>query len=448
MLTSICVQSFKSLGDVTLHLDNLTLLIGWNASGKSNVLEALSLLCWAARAPRLTDLPHAMTTGQLRLRGNVTDLVPMGSRDDVITFRCEYEPATIGPFLQSGALTGRPLGPLSLDFALKVSAKDVRVEHESLRAPWVEDKGYRTPLYQATATPGGRLSTTYQNFRRATKPSVECVADQPCFVQLSSPAHFPDRYAEAREVIPLASRQIRAALSMVRFLDPDPRAMRSYAFVDDAELRSDGANVSAVLRHLVDAGRKDEVLAFVADLPEQRLGDLSFLDTPRNEVMVALHEAFGTEPDAVPAALLSDGTLRVLAVAAVLLSAEPGSLVIIEEIDNGVHPSRASALLNSILDTARRRKVRVLLTTHNPALQDALAEEVLPSVTLAWRDPSDGRTRLSRLGELEAFPRMVASGPLGQLVTRQSFEKMVKEPQPRIDLDAFFGVADKEPNHG
>src|SRR5690606_13244628 len=124
-------------------------------------------------------------------------------------------------------------------------------------------------------------------------------------------------------------------------------------------------------------------------------------------------------------------------------SAPEGSLVVVEEIDNGVHPSRAGSLLRSLLDTARRRDLRVLVTTHDPALQDALPEEVLPDVTLAYRDPADGRTRLSRLGDLERFPQMVASGSLGQLVTRQSFEKMVKEPREQADLGWLFGAADE-----
>jgi ABC-type branched-subunit amino acid transport system ATPase component len=50
-----------------------------------------------------------------------------------------------------------------------------------------------------------------------------------------------------------------------------------------------------------------------------------------------------------------------------MLSATEGSLVVIEEIDNGVHPNRARHLLSSIREIAEKRKLRVLLSTHNPA---------------------------------------------------------------------------------
>lgn len=58
--------------------------------------------------------------------------------------------------------------------------------------------------------------------------------------------------------------------------------------------------------------------------------------------MVSLTESFGGQLKRYDASLLSDGTLRVLSIAAALLSAPVGTMVVIEEIDNGVHPSRHS----------------------------------------------------------------------------------------------------------
>ena len=73
--------------------------------------------------------------------------------------------------------------------------------------------------------------------------------------------------------------------------------------------------------------------------------------------------------------------LHPLAIAAAMLSAPEGSLVVIEEIDNGVHPSRARHLLDSIRTVAERRKLRVLLSTHNPAMLDALPDAAAPRTT-------------------------------------------------------------------
>ncbi len=56
MLTSITIRNFKSYHEATLPLAPLTLLIGANASGKSNAIEAIRFLSWLARGQRLTAL--------------------------------------------------------------------------------------------------------------------------------------------------------------------------------------------------------------------------------------------------------------------------------------------------------------------------------------------------------------------------------------------------------
>jgi predicted ATPase len=123
--------------------------------------------------------------------------------------------------------------------------------------------------------------------------------------------------------------------------------------------------------------------------------------------------------------------LRVLAVAAALFSIPPGSVLIVEEIDNGVHPSRAEKLLGDIQKIAHERDLRVLLTTHNPALLDALPLEAVPNTVACYRDPQEGDSRLIRLEELESYPELVAQGPLGYLVTRGILDKFLKDPSKR-----------------
>jgi predicted ATPase len=448
MLRSFTFRNFKSLHDVTLSLADVSLLIGWNASGKSNVLEAIELLCWTARAPRLSDLAHAMDREQVRLRGNLDDLSPFGSEGGVMEFDCVIEDDDDGDRFVSERIAGAGLGTLTLELGLRLSGRGLSMEREQLRSEEIEARGFTTPLYRAETSSSEHshtLQITYQNYRRATKPKIDGVDDQPAFVQLTTPARFPERYEETRETVPVAARRVRDVLGQVRFLDPSPGSMRGYSFRDDEELHLNGDNVSAVLAHLGAQGRMDEVLAFVGELPEKGIERIGFLKTPRNEVMVTARETFGNRSADVPAALMSDGTLRVLAIAAALLAAPRGSLVVIEEIDNGVHPSRAGHLLTAILNAARRRGIRVLITTHNPALQDALPDDVLPAVTLAMRDPETGATQLRRLADLPSFPRIAGAGPLGRLVTGASFERLVKPAEPGPagppDLGWLFGKA-------
>ena len=77
MLESIRVSNFKSIESAELHLAELTLLIGANASGKSNILEAIQLLSWIASNGRFETMASAMKDRQLRIRGSSRNLTRM-----------------------------------------------------------------------------------------------------------------------------------------------------------------------------------------------------------------------------------------------------------------------------------------------------------------------------------------------------------------------------------
>ena len=173
--------------------------------------------------------------------------------------------------------------------------------------------------------------------------------------------------------------------------------------------------------------QKEQVLDFIRSLPEQDIRDIGFLETTRNDVMLTLTESFADQAKLWEVGILSDGTLRILAVAAALLSVPEGSLVLVEEVDNGVHPSRVGTLLENIQRVARARKIRGLVTTHNPALLDAIPTEAIPDVVCCYRDPDAGDSRLIRLEDLDTYPELIAEGPLGRLMTKGILDRYLKD---------------------
>jgi predicted ATPase len=352
MIQSITIKNFKSFREASLPLAPLTLLIGANASGKSNAIEAMQLLSWLASGRRLGDLLVAIRDQELSLRGTFNDLTYAG---DEFSLGCDLLP------------------PLSFSIMLQVNEAGLRILEERLESP----------------------------------------------------------EAEPEQSPPAAASRLRQSLEDILFLDPHPRRMRDYSFLQDQKLQGDGAALSSVLYRLSEEGKKEEILGFIRSLPEQDIRDVTFLEGPRGEVMVQLHETFGGKATAREAALLSDGTLRVLAVAAALLSVPEGSLVVIEEIDNGVHPSRAELLLGNVQRIARERQLRVLLTTHNPALLDAIPAAAVPDTVACYRDPEEGDSRLVRLEDLQSYPELVAQGPVGRLVTKGILDRFLKVDERR-----------------
>ena len=318
-------------------------------------------------------------------------------------------------------------GPeLRLSVQLQTDNGGPRIVGEELRA---SDASDAVPYYYRIDAPAeshaSEVSVAYNNFARGkNKPHITCVDQQAMFTQLLTPARF--EHEESQETIPKAALRVQHALASTLFLDPNPKDMRAYAYVDEHALRGNGSNVSSTLKHLCDQGHKEEVLAFVRNLPEQDIADIGFVVTQRNEVMVRLKETFGGVEESRDGDVLSDGTLRVLAIAAAVLSVAEGSLVVIEEIDNGVHPSRAKALLESIHAIAQRRSMRVLLTTHNPALADATPRAAIGDVVANYRDPATGRSAIQRLADLDDYVALVAQGPLGFLMVSGTLDRYLK----------------------
>lgn len=143
--------------------------------------------------------------------------------------------------------------------------------------------------------------------------------------------------------------------------------------------------------------------------------------------MAQLTESFGEVTTEFDVTLLSDGTLRVLAAAAAVLSAPEGGVVVLEEMDAGVHPSRARKLLRDLTAAAGRRNVRILTTSHDPALLDAVPDEALGDIVFCYRDPESGASSLVRLQDIPRYPELIAQGPVGQLMTRGIIERIVKD---------------------
>lgn len=408
MITSIHIENWKSFRRADLPLAPLTLMIGANASGKSNAIEGVRCLSWLAEGRRLSEITSAVQDADQLIRGTVENL----THDDEPTFA---------------------LGCRSDDGDWDAYRIEVRADESGLRVvdERITGPAHNIPLFNVHERAGEfshSIEVQYNNFSKGrNKPRIPATDEQSVLSQLTTPARFGAGHNKAQEIIPAVVERFRAALTGTLFLDPSPRRMREYSFIVDSRLKGDGANLSSVLFELCERrGQKEQVLDFIRNLPEQDFRDITFLRTPRNEVMLRLTESFARQDQEWDAPVLSDGTLRVLAVAAALLSAPEQSLVVIEEIDNGVHPSRAGMLLENIERVATARGLRVLLTTHNPALVDTLPAEATPDIVYCYRDPGEGDSRLVRLEDLPNYPELVARGPLGQLMTRGILERMVK----------------------
>jgi len=409
MLTEIHIQNFKSYESSILHLAPLTVLIGANASGKSNAIEALQIIRRIADGERFGFLGSQNPNNESAFRGQIKNLGFHGNKS--FTLECKTNEQEWNHF--------------SITLGIRDDG-DLHVVKESITSP-----DSTVPLYEITSEPQGAGSdvfVAYNNFARGgKKPSIVCSSHMAIFTQLLSAIRFRPENEKSRDIIPKIAGRYIEWMSNIIFLEPEPSAMRSYGHRTEKVLSRHGENLSGVLFNLCEIkNTKKEILNFVRNLPEQNIADLDFHTTARGEVMLKLTETFGGHSTQYDAESLSDGTLRVLSIAAAMLSAPPESLVVIEEIDNGVHPSRAKSLLEKIQNIAKGRNLRVLISSHNPALLDSLPNDAVPDTVFCYRDPNNGSSRLSRLSDIRDYPELIAQGGIGQLMTRGILEGFVK----------------------
>jgi len=407
MLKSIMIKSFKSYSDQKLQLGPLTLMIGANASGKSNALEAFRFLSWLSQGQKLTVLKHRVDDSEQVLRGQLNNLGYLNAKE--FTLGCESNDSDWNQF----------------EISICIRESELHISQEQIQSP-----KSAVPLYKIKQPASGLSSdviVAYNDFSRGqNKPTVTCTDQISILNQLESPAIFSNN--QSKKEIPKTVKRFQKLLEHTLFLDPIPSLMRGDSF-PDKKLKGDCSNLSGVLFLLWEkAEMRSIILDFIKSLPEQDISDIDFFEDRRGKVSLELVETFGGEERKWSVELLSDGTLRVLAIAAALLSAPEGATVVIEEVDNGVHPSRAKQLLKTMREQASQRNIRLLFSTHNPALMDALPDEALADVVFCYRDPIQGDSRLIRLADIQDYPGLVSQGPLGDLVTNGVIDRFIKSP--------------------
>src|SRR5207244_9699032 len=93
----------------------------------------------------------------------------------------------------------------------------------------------------------------------------------------------------------------------------------------------------------------------------------------------------------VPATRVSDGTIRFMAMLALLLSPTPPPLICLEEPELGLHPDAVSLLADELVSASTRSQL--IVTTHSDALVSALTDHASSVVVCEYR----GGTILNRV---------------------------------------------------
>jgi predicted ATPase len=376
-LSRLQIQRFRSLYDVDLALKPLTIIIGPNASGKSNLFKALRFLHDAVAGDRLEWQAYDSQIDHLLWYG----VDEYGNRPRMIKFT--------GEFSVSDALLGR--------YSADLFCRDyIVVDREALDVTLSERQELSTCfrrlgggiVYEAGAPPN-------KPFMFGTSPRT-----------LTLRAVGPD--------LPLPQAQaIYRHIAGWRIFDIALARARQEAFIPEypeevPPLAEDASNLSAFLYALWRLRPDDfdaitELLSDCIGLPEKLLVEHD-AERGGQSARYSFREAPFGEARPVPPQSASDGTIRLLAYLALLFGDRSVSLACLEEPDHGLHPRLMLHLADVLRQAVSQAQddpnedgftPQVLVTTHNPEFMDCfdLSEERdYLQVYLAERDEL-GRTQ-------------------------------------------------------
>jgi predicted ATPase len=227
--------------------------------------------------------------------------------------------------------------------------------------------------------------------------------------------------------------------------------MRQYVPQRDVALRRSAENLSATVGWLERAEdpRFRRLVELVQDLSDHEIRDVSLIRSELGDVMLTLEEGLQGR---TPAREMSDGMLRFMAISTALLTGgrsldadagddteQPVTLVI-EELENGVHPSQASALLNLVRQASREPETQIAVTTHSPALLNALDAADHAGVMVCSRDRATGTSRITPLTALDGYAVAMASGELGDVVTKGGIPAAPSRDRDFSEFDRLLGI--------
>lgn len=346
MLSQLTVKGFKSLDEVSVKFPRLTVLFGPNTAGKSNLLDAVQALSRIGTSRTLSD---ALSEP---IRGYPVEAFafPKGGLAELLSMKRSY--FELEAFLDAGK--NRYRYRVQVEIQLESGGLAVKDEYLTTLTARGESKG---------------------------NPSIERVADQVRIRRKSKPANprkepvglnysiLSDPRLGGAEY--RAIEVIREELSgwRVYYLDPRVAMRTSKPPTDVRDIGVLGTDIAPFLYRLrAEKPKHFEMIKRTLRSLIPSIDDLVVdLDKRRGTLDIHIQQ----NEKQFSSRIISEGTLRVLALCAIVVNPWSGSLLAFEEPENGVHPRRLELIVQLLASLAIEQKRQVIVTTHSPLFCDA-----------------------------------------------------------------------------
>lgn len=386
MLNRIKIEGYKTLRDIEVRFQPLSVLFGPNGAGKSNFLDALHLLSKIATCRTLKeafDPPYrgkplesfsfprgglkeqrAKESLSFRIEVDLTlsDAVVHAVNKQVAESR---RPLESSPAARETEILQGPVRERSLRYRIEIEMLPqsgiLRVADEYLAALNAkgEPTGKRKPFLSAH---GGRLHLRQEG--QAHPTYLDRYLDHSILSRPHYPPHYPHLVAARREL----------ENWLFFYFEPRERMRAACPVKEVRHIGSMGEELPAYLNTLKVLEPKQFSAvekALKIFLPEIEGVEVGVNDLGEVELKLAEGGVL------VPTRVLSEGTLRLLGMLALAGAKEPPSLIGFEEPENGVHPGRIRLIADMLKNRSAPGKTQYIVTTHSPILPDMVSDESL-----------------------------------------------------------------------
>ncbi len=356
-LKSVRIQNYKAIRDTgNLNFSPFTLLIGNNGSGKSSLIEGLEALRGIGTRP-IDEVflgPRAIE--------HVLNKTP--KKSGRIAPNTSISRATERLRIAGSGRIFEAPNPYSLGFERLKSGLDTSFAFHTEIASVENGNG----LLITRETLNSRVDWSAQRYEGGYMKITERIARGASRNQLLSDNDSLLRYGLHGYFAPW---QMLGLIPENMGLPATRRANPS-----STSLERDGSNIADVLSHIATSPEFADVFRSVVETMANILGYADRFD-PRQDSGAIRSRYIELDEGAftVPGWMMSTGSLRIIGLLLALRCARTPTVVMIEEIENGLDPRTLGMLMEEIGYLTRAKKVQVIATTHSPHLLDQVALE-------------------------------------------------------------------------
>lgn len=389
-IKKIRISNFKSFKNLEVELGKFNVLIGANASGKSNFIRIFEFL---------RDIKNFSLSNAISMQGGVEYLrnINIGSSElfsvEVVSTSDEDVGFSARSSVDKKKLIGVKPYETIYKFALKFTKRGqgfkIVEDNLILRCNFVDLKIKNKKIEEKEKI--GQDDIIISKVKTRVKVIL------PKGIPIRKEDIFPPFLTKGNSnslLLELIFFLMPFTFADISIYDFDPKLPKmAVQITGKSELEGDGSNLAIVLKNIIkqkDNERKfsnfvEDLLPFVAKLDVEKFADKSLL--------FKLREIY-SKNQYLPASLISDGTINITALI-IALYFEEKPITIIEEPERNIHPYLISKIVNMMKDASQKKQI--IVTTHNP---EVVKHADLENILMVSRN-KDGFSIISKPSEKE-----------------------------------------------